>query len=378
MPTVEFSVADLADAVKRANVVAPTRGRELDMFKGFVFDVYPGEDYVTLRTTNGDIYYTEFLYPKSIDVEKQTSWRVASASTHGIVSNLKLSETVKFKDEGGKIRITSGRMKASTPLIRSGDYPDADLFMFEPDNMIKMSGFGKRLDQVGWAVSTDGLPPRCGVYMDEEHIGATNGKLLVRLPNEYSFADGRSNIVIPYALVGPILRQIEEIELGVLGNNLIISPTEDIFIKCALYEPRFDPINRIMEKEHGAVLSFDKDEMLGVLSRVSNIGASDRQIALDLYIVSEMMTLSIKDRDAAEEIEETILLQSGGDHEMCKFRFSIEYFRDIVAKAPGKDIVMHYSPEKTASMVKFTADEGYEGVVMPRIETEKDRGGKNE
>ncbi|QBP31827.1 DNA polymerase III sliding clamp [Gordonia phage Nimi13] len=372
---VEFNNATLADAIKRANIVAPTRGRELDMYKGFVFDLDPEEEAVILRTTNGELFYTEFLYPKDMEVDQPTTWRVASSSTHGIVSNLPMSGTCKFKDEGGKLRITSGRMRASTPLIRGGDYPDQASFMFEPEGMFQMKGFGSRLDLVGWAVSSDGLPPRAGVYMDEEYLCASNGKLAVRVPNEYSFADGRSNVVMPYSIIGPILRSIEELEVGVLGNNLIISPTEDIYIKCGLFEERFDPVNRMMSKEHEASCSFDKETIVGVLSRVSKIGSSDRQIALDLYIAGDMMTLAIKDSDSAEEIEESLMLHAEAEHDdMVRYLFSVETFTEVITKAPGKDITMMYNPSKTTSMVKFTAAEGFEAAVMPRVDIPKDRG----
>ncbi|UVF60824.1 DNA polymerase III sliding clamp beta [Gordonia phage Sticker17] len=372
---VEFNNATLADAIKRANIVAPTRGRELDMYKGFVFDLDPEEEAVILRTTNGELFYTEFLYPNNMEVDRPTTWRVASSSTHGIVSNLPMSGTCKFKDEGGKLRITSGRMRASTPLIRGGDYPDQASFMFEPEGMFQMKGFGSRLDLVGWAVASDGLPPRAGVYMDEEYLCASNGKLAVRVPNEYSFADGRNNVVMPYSIVGPILRGIEELEVGVLGNNLIISPTEDIYIKCGLFEERFDPVNRMMSKEHEASCSFDKETIVGVLSRVSKIGSSDRQIALDLYIAGDMMTLAIKDRDSAEEIEESLMLHAEAEHDdMVRYLFSVETFTEVMTKAPGKDITMMYNPSKTTSMVKFTAAEGFEAAVMPRVDIPKDRG----
>lgn len=344
------------------------------MFKGFVFDVYPDEEYITLRTTNGLLYYTEFLYPQKVECDKATSWRVASNSTHGIVSNLPVSGTCTFKDEGGKLRITSARMRSSTPLIRGGDYPSPEDFMFEPEGMFTMTGFGAALDLVGWACSVDGLPPRCGVYMDEEFLCATNTRVLARVPNKYEFADGRKNVVLPYAQIAPILRTIEELQVGVLGNNLVISPTEDIFIKCGLFEDRFDPVNRIMEKEYTHSLSFEKDLMTGILSRVSKIGAADRQISLDVYIVGDIMTLSVKDRDSSEEIEESLSLGMGQDHEMVKYMFSIEYFTDAVSKSPGKSITFHYNPGVPKSIVKFTADGGYEVCVMPRVEVEKDRG----
>nr|DAK84355.1 MAG TPA: DNA polymerase sliding clamp [Caudoviricetes sp.] len=375
--TVEFTNATLADAIKRANIVAPTRGRELDMFKGFVFDVSPDDEFVTLRTTNGVLYYTEFLYPTKIECTEPMSWRVSSLSTHGIVSNLPVTGSVKFKDEGGKLRITSGRMRATIPLIRGGDYPDQEEFMFEPEGMYPMKGLGESLDRVGWAVAADGLPPRAGVYMDENFLCATNGRVLARVPIEYKFATDRNNIVMPYSIVAPLLRSIEELEVGVLGSNLIISPTEDIYIKCSLFEDRFDPVNRIMEKEYPESCTFDKETILGVLSRVSKIGASDRQVNLDVYIVGDLMTLSIKDKDSAEEIEESLALTAEATHEMVRFMFSIDYFTDAITKAPGKDLTMHYNPDKTGAVVKFEGAMGYEACVVPRIEVLKDRGESN-
>lgn len=179
----------------------------------------------------------------------------------------------------GKLRITSGKMRASTPLIKDQSYPDADQFMYEPEGMFKMSGWGARLDKVGWAVSADNIPPRCGVYMSDEYLCATNMKILARIPNDYKFFDGREFIVMPYQLIGGLMRTIEEIEVGVIGNNLIMSPTEDIYIKCVLFDAKFDPVNRIMEKTFEESLTFDRDEMNNVLSRVTKIGSSDRQVA---------------------------------------------------------------------------------------------------
>ncbi|AUV60655.1 DNA polymerase processivity factor [Gordonia phage SteveFrench] len=374
--TIEFNNATLADAFKRANIVAPTRGRDFDLFKGFVIDVNPVDEYVTLRTTNGSLYYTEFLYPVSIECDAPATWRVSSISTHGIVTALPVSGQSKFIDEGGRLRITSGRMRASTPFLKGGDYPDKEQFMYDPDGMYPTKGLGARMDLIGWGVNTDGLPPRAGLYMDEEYLCSSNGKVAMRVPNDYKFADGRSNVVIPYHLIGPILRTLEECEVGVLGPNLVISPTEDIYIKCSLFEEKFDPVSRMMDKEHEESCSFDKETIVGVLSRVSKIGASDRQIGLDVWIAGDMMTLAIKDRDSAEEIEESLMLEMESTHDPLKYLFSLETFTDVVSKAPGKTLTMHYNPSKTTSMVKFTAEEGFEACVMPRVEMPKDRGDK--
>lgn len=371
---IEFNNATLADAVKRANLVAPTRGRELDMYKGFVIDLFPDEEYVVLRTTNGELFYAEFLYPNEIEVEEKTSWRVPSITAHGLVSNLKTKGTVKFKDEGGKVRITSGRMRATLPLIKSGDYPDISQFLYEQENMKTIQGFGGRLDSAGWAATTDGLPPKCGVYMNSEYLAATNGAILTRVENKYEFVDGRENIVMPYATIAPLLRTMEEVQLGIQGGYMVVSPTDDIFIKCVLFEPKFPPVERAMSKEWSHDLSFDREEVANVLTRVTRIGTTDRQVALEVWIGGESMTLSIKDRDSSEEIDESVILLQGGDHDLVRFSFSVENFTDAVNKAPGKNLVLSYSPDKPQALVKLSNESGLEIALMPRAEIPKSRG----
>lgn len=371
---VEFNNATLADAIKRANIVAPTKGRELDMFKGFVIDLIPGEDYVILRTTNGELFYAEFLYPEIEDLEHPTTWRVPSGSCHGIVSNLKTKGTVKFKDEGGKLRITSGRMRASLPLIRSDDYPELTQFLYEQENMLTVQGFGSRLDQVGWATADDNLPPGCAVVMTDTYLAATNRAVLARVPNKFEFNDGREKVVIPYRSVAPLLRTMEEVQLGVQGGHMVVSPTEDIFIKFSMFEDKFPPVEKAMDRAQEEVLSFSREEVADVLTRVTRIGTTDRQVALEIWIGGQTMTLSIKDRDSAEEIDESVQLLQGGDHELVRFMFSVENFSETINKFPGKTLTMEYSPSKPTSTVKMFNDAGYEVVLMPRAETVKSRG----
>lgn len=368
MTEVEFSSADIADAIKRANIVAPTRGRELDMYKGFIFDLDPEEKVVRLRVTNGELYYTEYLYPTRIVADGPLTWRVASPSTHGIVTNLAPSSIVTMKDEGGKLRISSGRMRAATPFISSGDYPHPDAFMYELQDMQTLSGWGARMDTVGWTVSPENLPPRCGIYMSSTHMCATNSKVLARIPNEFVLPEGRDFVVLPYKYLAGVLRNLHEVQVGIQGGNLVISPTEDIFIKCSLFEDKFDPVDTIMDKTHETELTFDRDAMLAVLSRVTTIGASDRQVTLEAWIGGGQIALCIRDRISAEEIEESLDVE-GADHPVKKFMFSVEYFMDTVSKMTSPQVVMDYSPSKPYAIVKFTSAQGLEVVIQPRRET---------
>lgn len=374
MTELEFSIATFADAIKRANIIAPTRGSELDKYKGFVFDLDPNEDGIVLRTTNGDIWYTEFLYPSSSSIDKPTSWRVSSLSLNAIISSLPIKNDarVNLKAEGGKMRITYGRMKATTPFIRSDDYPEWQTF--DADHFETYTKFGEMLDRVGWATSNDNLPPRCGVYLSETVIAATREGVVVSVPSKFNFADGRDNIVIPYSQVAPIARTMEECKVGVVGNNLLLSPTEDVFIKCALYDDKFPNVEGVIERtDHDTVVMFSKSETSEVIKRVSALGADDRQRNLLVTIGDDLVIFAIRDSDSAEEVEETIMVPGQADHEPVRFLFSIELFRDAIEKAPGKDITLLYDPANAKRPVKFVGADDYNVVVMPRREVQKER-----
>jgi DNA polymerase III sliding clamp (beta) subunit (PCNA family) len=367
MPTkIEFENATFADAIKKASMVAPSKGERFADFHGFLFE-FDGE-YVTLRCTDGDIFYMETLYPVKAEGPAVT-WRVSSKFMFNLSARLpsRMGSKMELNDElSSRLTLTSGSMKSQIPLISHDSYPEwTD---FEDEDLPVVEDFGKLVDAVAWSCSKKNDPPLSGVYVDEEKIVASNNYTLATMPIKISLTEaGRENIVVPVRLLGPVLRNFEEVKVGVEGGYLLIAPSDDVHIKCALYDDQYKNVDAVFAKEFPDMVVFEnKDYIIEIVDRVCSAGTEDRQIAMEIEIGDEMVIFAVRSSDSGEEVEESMFLVDQCEHPPAKFKFSAEYFKGAVQNAPGKTIIMHYNKDKTGAFVKFKGENGYESIAMPR------------
>lgn len=369
MTKVEFDSATLAEAIKKANTVAPTRGRELDRYKGFVFEIFNDEQVVRLRCTNGDLFYSEFVYPNEIEGPDVT-WRVSSRTTFAVASNLPIRagkkvilEEVKDAKYGRVLVFQYGSMRATMPFIDHSDYPDWE--DFDDTDLPVVENFGANIDAVSWACDSDGMPPKGGVYIDSEKMVGSNGFLMATIPIKMDLTD-RDNIVVPVKTLSSALRNLEEVKVGVGGGQLLIAPTDTVHISCFMWDETYPNVNRMLSLEYDQMLVLDKEYMVEVLNRVKAIGVDDRQVSMEVNIGDNQISFAIEDKNSTESITESIELPDMADHEIAEYRFSAEYFLNAVQKSPGKLVTFSYNPERPVSPVKFEGANGYTVVVQPR------------
>jgi len=366
MAKVTFETAALADAIKRANSVAPTKGKELDLYKGFYFEVMPDSDGVFLRATNGEIFYQEWLMPLKIEGEYD-EWRLPSPSINGIVSNLPfgVGKSVIFDNEDNRrMRITSDRMRASVPMMIAESFPDWDDF---DDSELKIvHQFGTKLDQVAWAASNTGLPPLCGIYIDSTQFIATNRARLSCVPIDIDLGE-KKKIVVPISALSSMVRSYDEVKVGTDDSHLLLSPVEDVHIKCILYADDYPPVQIIMDrvsKLENTIL-FDKDLVSQILTRIKTIGNTDRQAMMEVRIGKEQVSFFMQDTTSGEEIEESAYLAGQCDHDILSVGFAIDNFHSAINNSPSKAIAMSYNFSEKEPVLLAGGSE-YKVILMPR------------
>lgn len=368
MTAVTFETAALADSIKKANTIAPSRGKEFDMYKGFVLDVFPEHGRVLLRATNGEVFYSEYLSPLKIEGPELT-WRIPSAVTNGIVSNLPIGsgKTVKFENEAGYLRITSGRMRARVPLIPNDYFPDWD--DFEDEDMPVVEGFGARLDQVAWACHRGNTPPINGVYIDREKMVGTDRAKVAIVPIAFDPGEGEY-VVVPVGILAPVVRGMEEIKVNVQGNFLCIAPNEDTHIKCVLFGEDYPKVANVMAQVQEEAIILDRDLVVETMTRMRAIGTGDRQMPLKVVIGEEQIAFHMRDEQSVEEIEDSIYLSGQADHPPVTYLFGPDIFMDAVGKSPNKMMTFNYNLTEQKKLVKFEGGSGYEVAVRPRVAME--------
>lgn len=363
MTTVEFEIAGLNDALKRAAQIAPTKGKQLETYAGLMFEIIPEseEDSATviLRSTNGDVFYREWLVPDRIEGEA-TEWRLPSVLVSNVVRSLPQSKRVIFSDTEDKARleIKCGKLKATCRKIPPQHYPDWDYI--DADQLSLVSGFGERLEQVGWTVGD--APPLNGIHITGAEMVATDRYRLGRTPMQIDTLD--EPITVPASVLAPIMKQIVDTKLGVVGNHLCLMPHDQMEIMCTIFDEGYPNVHRIISSEFESIIMFDKAACKGLIERVMSAGSTDRQVALEVLIGEGMLELQLLDDE--HQVSDSISLEGQCDHPVVHYRFTPQNFTDAVGKAPGDMIMFNYTESSPLKIVKFESSDNYEVWVMPR------------
>lgn len=363
MTTVEFEIAGLNDALKRAARIAPTKGRQLETYAGLMFEVVPETEEenatVILRATNGDVFYREWLMPDAIEGDA-TDWRLPSVLVANVINSLPQSKRVIFSDaaDSSRIEIKCGKLKATCRKIPPQHYPDWDYL--EPDQLTQVTGFGERLEQVGWCVGD--TPPFNGIHITGAEMAATNRYRLARTPMQIDTL--AEPITVPASVLAPIMKHVVDTKLGVVGNHLCMMPNDQIEIMCTIFDEDYPNLDRITSSQFGASAMFDKSDCKGLIERVTSAGSTDRQIGLEFLIGEGRVELQLLDED--HQVSDEMFLDGQCDHPVAHFKFTPQNFIDAVNKAPGEMVMFHYTPTNPKAIVKFESSDNYEVWVVPR------------
>lgn len=365
MTAVEFEIAGLADSMKKAAQIAPTKGRQLEKFAGLLLEVLPEteetEATVILRATNGDVFYREWITPNSIEGDPIT-WRLPSKLVSNVVAQLPQSKVVRFEDseDVSRVKITCGKLKATTRKMIPDTYPDWDYI--DQDGLAQVPGFGAALEEVGWAVAND-HPPFNGIRIMDDMMFGCDKYRLARTPVEIEGLD--DPITVPASVLAPIIKHVVDTKVMVTENHLCLMPNDRTEILCTIFGEEYPPVDRILNTEFTNEIEFDKSMMKDIVDRVMAAGSSDRQFGLDVIIGDETVEVGIMDED--HQISDSIYLEGQAGHSPTHLTFSHTNFTEPISKAPSGTMKLKYTEGNPRKMVKFEGDGDFEVWVAPRV-----------
>lgn len=358
-----FETATIADSIKKAARIAPAKaGHAFDKASGIVFDIYPGEDAsCVLRSTNLNAFYAEVVASVSTD-GSATRWRLPAQLLAGVVGTLPIGsgKQVKFEQEGSKVKITSGRMKATMMLADPDYYPNWE--MFDGTSMTMVSGLGGRIAQVEWAASPHNDPPLSGVYLDGEWAIATDRYRLARVPCRIALP---RPIVIPSGVLGQALRQMGDTGVAVGGHMLYLAPDDYTQLQTVIYDVEYPAIEKVMRTDHPATLTLRKQAVLDVLNRANNFAGADRTPLLRIY-VGKGEFAPFMQNDEVGLLGDVLDCPGEADHKRIEIRFTPKNLIDAISNAPNDNISFGYDPELPNRPIYLNGGSGYEAWVVPR------------
>jgi len=364
---VTFETASLADTLRKAARIAPLKGQEFERYAGFYLEVRNDDEdaHVVLRAANGDIFYMERINVLDIEGEN-VDWRVPSAVTAGVVGALPIGsgKTCVFKQEEGRIRITSGRTKASVRLLDDQYFPEWDVF--DSEELELVHGFGEKLDRIAWAVDKKQAMSTSAVYIDGEQVVGTDGNRLAAVPLKMPTGE-EPYILVQMAVLAPIISQVVETKVGVIDGYLCLQPNDYTQIKCLILGLTYPPVHRVMNVEPEEAILFNREAATEIINRIMPVISSDRQADLYVTIGNGEMEFFTEDDQKINSIIDVIELPGQCPHEPIKYRFGPDNFVQAITKSPGTMVTMNYDPEKPKQLIRFDGQEEYRCWINPRV-----------
>lgn len=366
MTKVRFETATLADAFKKASIIAPGRGKAFDEAGGVVLEVMPDEKLVLIRATNGDIFHMEWV--SALDVEGEAvKWRIPNQIAAPIISSLPIGtgqEIVLEEIRSGvssHLLMTSGKTKAKFFMMDMSFYPEWEVF--NPDDLHPVSDLGGRVAQVEWCAGKDN-PPLNGVHFTGTEIKVTDRYRLAVVPLE--IPNMPVPVTVPSGLLGQILKQTGDVQVGFTDHQMLLMPNPTTQLRVVIYGGEYPPMTRLMDRERPNKLIVKKSEFLAILNRAILAAPGDRQLLLHMYVGKETITVKVDGPETG--VLDVMDVPGQADHARVDIRLTPNFLTQVLDHAPNDSITLHYDPSNEVRTLYIDGGSGYEVWVVARRE----------
>lgn len=366
MTKVVFETATIADAVKKADRIAPTRGSAFDKAAGLVFQIDPDQGVVVLQATDTMTFSKEW-----IDIVESSGqpveWRVPSTLFAQVMAGLPIGSgsTVTLEDKMDrsvrKLFLTCGKIKAKFNLMMTDHYPVWPVF--SPDGLVTINDMGGRIAMAEWAADPAAEPPLSGVCLDGELVKATDRYRLAVAP--LSIPNLSEPIVIPAGILSAILKQTGEVKVGVHDGLLLIMPDATTQIRSTVFDVKYPPVERIMNRDYPHKITVKRAPLLEMMQRTSAFAGKDRYPILRIFIGKGEIVCMMNTREVGD-LMDSMELGSQASHDRFEVKFTPKNILTAIQTAPNETVDLYYDTSDSMKAMYLDGGSGYEAWMMPR------------
>jgi DNA polymerase-3 subunit beta len=225
----------------------------------------------------------------------------------------------------------------------------------------------KAINKTLFAVSNDDLrPAMMGVYFDigpdESKFVATDGHRLVKYIKTDLTLDEGINFIVPEKALSLVQKALhsEECDMTVTEDHARFKSGNTIVITRLINE-QYPNYESVIPRDNDKNLVISKEQMLATVKRVAIFSSSTtRQIRLQMN--PDKLTIRAEDIDMSSEAKETIACDYS-DEEM-EIGFNAKYLADVLGNVDGDEVFFEFSTPNRAGIVKPSEEEEDEQMLM--------------
>lgn len=359
MTKVTFETASLADALREAASVAPTRGEAFDKAAGIVLEIQEGS--VVVKATDLRLWYMQWITPISVEGEP-TEWRLPSKVFSDVVTKLPMSSQTRFilERQGNVVKMQHGKKRGQFVLMDMEGYQR--WMPFDPDDLIEVPDMAQRINQVEWASSKKNNPPFTGIHFNGEAIIATDRSKFASTP--LPIEGFKEPLTLPAGLLTRVVKSTDVVRLRDDDSHLLIMPDEHTQVRCIKYGVEFPDVARVMERDRPQYVKVQKSLLLDAMNVAVSFAEGDRLPIMRTFWGEEQIAVMLENSEAGF-LGDVVDLPGQALHERVEIKFAPENLMNALEHCQNQEIVIGYDPGKVSRALYISGGEGSEFWIAP-------------
>lgn len=359
--TITCEAAVIADAVGRANRVAPTKGAAFDKASGVVLEIDPSRPSpVYVKSTDLEVTYLQRIpVSQGNAVGDPTVWRLPSALFTGVLAGLPLGsgEMVELGEKDGSVHIKAGRKRAKLRLIEATSFPKVK--PFDPNGMSTVDDLALRISQVAWA--TDAADPiLSGVRLDGTTVTGCDSYVAAIVPCTVPLPE---TIAVPLRSVAPLLQKAGAVNMRATDTRLELMLDADTQVTSVCLGGAYPDVGRIRRTNFNGSVVIDRMLLADTINKTLAIVRGERYPKLRLTVKENELDLMMQVPEVGR-IDDTIDVSGKPDGDEFVIWVDPSRLTEALAAATQQIVTFNFGPKPTLPMQVLDAN-GFDCWIMP-------------
>lgn len=361
MTRVTFETAALADALRRADKVAPSRGEAFDKAAGIILEIQ--EKVVVIKATNLETEFATWITPIEIN-GPAVRWRLSSKIFTEVIGKLKTTGNLfrlTLENDKGSVKLTHSRTKAAFGLMDTSQYPD--WIPFTPDEMEEVEGLAEISARVAWAASKSSSIPLTGVHFTGKIAIATDRYRICCVPLTMTL---KEPITIPAGVLDAVLPPRAPVLVKVDDHKLYIMPDEYTQISTVKYGVDYPPIERIIKREYPQLVTVNKSHLLDMMDLANTMAATERNPIMRLFLGNETIAVMMEAQGEGH-LGDLMEIPGQATNQRLERKFNPGFIIGALENSPHHEVTIGYetAPDLQGTPLYINGGNGVEFWVAP-------------
>lgn len=334
------------------------------------------QDHIILTSSNSDLAIQVLVEDRSLDVQETGRIAIPGKYLIDIVRKLD-SNTIQFSViEDRTVVIKADRSEFKLNLMDVGDYPEVDFLELQKPVELDSEVIKTIIRETNYAAAnTEKRPILTGVHFQYKNdilkVVATDSYRLSKKEIKLRHDADEFSFVIPSKSLDELGRILDVVSDNVeifVNPNKVLFKFSHIMFQTRLLEGKYPDTSRIIPKDFPVTITFNKEELLTAVERVSLLSPRDRETNYNIVRMTlrpdQVVEISSTNVEVGDALDEIVPI---GDVEgsTIKIAFSSRYLIEALKSYASREVTINFAGEVRPFVITGPLDIDLLHLILP-------------